>query len=177
MENFTFFPATKYVFGKGVENKVADQLNAFGLKKPLLVYGKGSVIRSGLLARVKKSLSDAEIPFEELGGVQPNPVDEKVYEGIELAKKSDIDSVLAIGGGSSIDTAKAIAAALPYEGDFWDFYCGKAKVTKALPVGVVLTIPAAGSRIRQYCDHKACHHAEIGYGQRCAASEIRTSEP
>lgn len=145
MENFTFFPATKYVFGKGVENKVADQLNAFGLTKPLLVYGKGSVIRSGLLDRVKRSLADAGITFEELGGVQPNPVDEKVYEGIELAKKSDIDSVLAIGGGSSIDTAKAIAAALPYEGDFWDFYCGKAKVTKALPVGVVLTIPAAGS--------------------------------
>lgn len=145
MENFTFFPATKYVFGKGVENKVADELNAFGMKRPLLVYGKGSVIRSGLLDRVKKSLADAGIPFEELGGVQPNPVDEKVYEGIELVKKTGIDSVLAIGGGSSIDTAKAIAAALPYDGDFWDFYCGKAKVTKALPVGVVLTIPAAGS--------------------------------
>lgn len=145
MNNFVFFPATKYVFGRGVENKVANELKAFGMKKPLIVYGKGSVVRSGLLSRVKKSLEEAGVAYAELGGVQPNPVDEKVYEGIELAKKEGIDSVLAVGGGSSIDTAKAIAAAIPYEGDFWDFYCGKAKVEKALPVGVVLTIPAAGS--------------------------------
>lgn len=145
MNNFVFYPATKYVFGRGVENKVAGQLEAFGMKKPLIVYGKGSVVRSGLLDRVKKSLEDAGIPYSELGGVQPNPVDSKVYEGIEVAKKEGIDSVLAIGGGSSIDTAKAIAAAMLYDGDFWDFYSGKAKVTRALPVGVVLTIPAAGS--------------------------------
>lgn len=145
MNNFVFFPATKYVFGKGVENKVAEQLEAFGMRKPLIVYGKGSVVRSGLLDRVKKSLEEAGIDYAELGGVQPNPVDAKVYEGIEIASKECIDSVLAVGGGSSIDTAKAIAAAIPYDGDFWDFYCGKAKVTKALPVGVVLTIPAAGS--------------------------------
>lgn len=145
MNNFVFFPATKYVFGKGVENKVAEQLEAFGMRKPLIVYGKGSVVRSGLLDRVKKSLEEAGIDYAELGGVQPNPVDAKVYEGIEIARKEGIDSVLAVGGGSSIDTAKAIAAAIPYDGDFWDFYCGKAKVTKALPVGVVLTIPAAGS--------------------------------
>lgn len=145
MNNFVFFPATKYVFGRGVENKVADELKAFGMKKPLIVYGKGSVIRSGLLDRVKKSLDEAGIPYAELGDVQPNPVDSKVYEGIELAKKEGIDSVLAVGGGSSIDTAKAIAAAMLYDGDFWDFYCGKAQVKKALPVGVVLTIPAAGS--------------------------------
>lgn len=140
-----FYPATKYVFGKGVENSVGQELLSFGMRKPLIVYGKGSVIKSGLLERVRKSLDEAGIEYAELGGVQPNPVDTKVYEGIELAKKENIDSVLAVGGGSSIDTAKAIAAALPYEGDFWDFYCGKAKVTKALPVGVVLTIPAAGS--------------------------------
>ena len=145
MNNFVFFPATKYVFGKGVENKVGNEAKAFGMKKPLIVYGKGSVVRSGLLDRVKKSLDESGIPYAELGGVQPNPVDEKVYEGIELAKKEGIDSVLAVGGGSSIDTAKAIAAAMPYDGDFWDFYCGKAKVAEALPVGVVLTIPAAGS--------------------------------
>lgn len=145
MNNFVFYPATKYVFGRGTENKVADELSAFGMKKPLIVYGKGSVVRSGLLDRVRKSLEGAGIPYAELGDVQPNPVDAKVYEGIELAKKEGIDSVLAIGGGSSIDTAKAIAAAIPYDGDFWDFYCGKAKVKKALPVGVVLTIPAAGS--------------------------------
>lgn len=145
MNNFIFYPATKYVFGKGVEEKVADQLSEFGMKKPLIVYGKGSVIRSGLLDRIKNSLDKSGIPYAELSGVQPNPVDSKVYEGIEIAKKEGIDSVLAVGGGSSIDTAKAIAAAIPYDGDFWDFYCGKANVTKALPVGVVLTIPAAGS--------------------------------
>ena len=137
MNNFVFFPATKYVFGRGVENKVAEQLEVFGMKKPLIVFGKGSVVRSGLLDRVGKSLEDAGIPFAELGGVQPNPVDSKVYEGIEIAKKEGIDSVLAVGGGSSIDTAKAIAAAIPYDGDFWDFYCGKAKVKKALPVGIL----------------------------------------
>ena len=145
MNNFVFFPATKYVFGKDVESKVGKEAKAFGMKKPLIVYGKGSAIRSGLLDRVKNSLDEAGIPYAELGGVQPNPVDEKVYEGIELAKKEGIDSVLAVGGGSSIDTAKAIAAAIPYDGDFWDFYSGKAKVAEALPVGVVLTIPAAGS--------------------------------
>lgn len=145
MNNFTFYPATKYVFGKGVENKVAAELKAFGMKKPLIVYGKGSVVKSGLLDRVKKSLEETGISYAELGGVQPNPVDSKVYEGIEIAKYEKIDSLLAVGGGSSIDTAKAIAAAIPYEGDFWDLYCGKAKVKEALPVGVVLTIPAAGS--------------------------------
>ncbi|MDE6649101.1 MAG: iron-containing alcohol dehydrogenase [Muribaculaceae bacterium] len=145
MNNFVFFPATKYVFGRGVENKVAEELDAFGMKKPLVVYGKGSVIKSGLLDRVRKSLDNAGIRYAELGGVQPNPVDSKVYEGIEIAKREGIDSVLAVGGGSSIDTAKAIAAAIPYDGDFWDFFCGKSKVKKALPVGVVLTIPAAGS--------------------------------
>lgn len=145
MNNFVFFPATKYVFGRGVENKVAEQLEAFGMKKPLIVYGKGSAVKSGLLDRVKKSLNEAGIPYAELGGVQPNPIDSKVYDGIEIAKKECVDSLLAVGGGSSIDTAKAIAAAVPYDGDFWDFYVGKAKVKNALPVGVVLTIPAAGS--------------------------------
>lgn len=145
MNNFVFYPATKYVFGRGVENQVGEQLKAFAMKKPLIVYGKGSAVRSGLLDRVRNSLAEAGIAYAELGGVQPNPVDSLVYEGIELAKREGIDSVLAVGGGSSIDTAKAIAAAIPYDGDFWDFYCGKAKVRKALPVGVVLTIPAAGS--------------------------------
>ncbi|MDE7096086.1 MAG: iron-containing alcohol dehydrogenase, partial [Muribaculaceae bacterium] len=107
MNNFVFFPATKYVFGRGVENKVAEELDAFGMKKPLVVYGKGSVIKSGLLDRVRKSLDNAGLRYAELGGVQPNPVDSKVYEGIEIAKREGIDSVLAVGGGSSIDTAKA----------------------------------------------------------------------
>lgn len=145
MNNFVFYPATKYVFGRGVENLVGKEACAFGMRKPMIVYGKGSVIKSGLLDRVKNSLEEAGIPYAELGGVQPNPVDSKVYEGIELAKEEGVDSLIAVGGGSSIDTAKAIAAAMLYDGDFWDFYSGKAPVKKALPVGVVLTIPAAGS--------------------------------
>ncbi|MDO4334972.1 MAG: iron-containing alcohol dehydrogenase [Bacteroidales bacterium] len=144
MENFVFYPRTKYVFGRGVENKVAGELKAFGMNKPLIVYGQGSVIRSGLLDRVKKCLEEAGIEYAELGDVQPNPVDTLVYEGIEKARKEGIDSLLAVGGGSAIDTAKAIAAAMCYDGDFWDLYCGT-KVKAALPVGVVLTIPAAGS--------------------------------
>mgnify|MGYP000408675433 CR=1 FL=1 len=109
------------------------------------VYGGGSVVRSGLLDRVKQSLQEAGIEFCLMGGVQPNPVDTKVYEGIEFCRREQADMLLPVGGGSVIDTAKAIAAGVLYEGDFWDFYIGKAKVTKALKVAVVLTIPAAGS--------------------------------
>lgn len=117
----------------------------YGAHRVMIVYGGGSVVRSGLLDKVKQSLQAQAISFCELGGIQPNPVDTKVYEGIELCRKEQADMMLAVGGGSVIDTAKAIAAGVPYEGDFWDFYIGKAKVTKALKVGVVLTIPAAGS--------------------------------
>lgn len=145
MENFIFYPATKYIFGKGAEDKVAEQLNAFGMKSVLIVYGKGSVIRSGLLERVRRTLGDAGIRFAELGGVQPNPVDTKVREGIGICRTEGLDALLAVGGGSAIDTAKAIAAGVRYAGDFWDFFTGKATVTDALPVGVILTIPAAGS--------------------------------
>ena len=116
-----------------------------GATNVLLVYGCGSVVRSGLLGRVKDALGKAGIPFVELGSVQPNPVDSKVYEGISLARREGVDMVLAVGGGSVIDTAKAIAAGVPYDGDFWDFYIQKARVRKALKVAVVLTIPAAGS--------------------------------
>lgn len=144
MENFVYYPRTKYVFGRGVENQVAEQLKAFDMKKPLLVYGMGSVVKSGLLGKVKAQLDAAGIEYVELGGVQPNPVDTKVYEGLDIVRKENVDSLLAIGGGSTIDTAKAIAAAACYDGDFWDFYCG-VPVKSALPVGVILTIPAAGS--------------------------------
>ena len=111
----------------------------------MIVYGGGSIIRSGLQQRIEDSLQQAGVDYVKLGGVQPNPTDPKVYEGIELARKEGVDFMLPVGGGSVIDTAKAIAAGVPYEGDFWDFYIGKAKVKKALKVGVVLTIPAAGS--------------------------------
>ena len=116
-----------------------------GARKVMIVYGGGSVVRSGLLDRVKQSLQEAGIEYCLMGGVQPNPVDTKVYEGIEFCRREQADMLLPVGGGSVIDTTKAIAAGVLYEGDFWDFYIGKAKVTKALKVAVVLTIPAAGS--------------------------------
>lgn len=145
MDNFTFCTPTKYIFGRKAECKAATLCAEAGWKRVMIVYGGRSAIRSGLLDRVKQSLEAAGVAVVELGGVKPNPTDDKVYEGIALGCESSVDSLLAVGGGSVIDTAKAIAAGILYSGDFWDFYCGKATVTEALPLGVVLTIPAAGS--------------------------------
>lgn len=145
MNNFVFYSPTEFVFGKDTEGQVGELSQKYGARKVMIVYGGGSAQRSGLLDRVKASLDKAGLSWCELGGVQPNPIDGKVYQGIELAKKENIDLLLAVGGGSVIDTAKAIAAGVPYSGDFWDFFEGKAKVEAALKVAVVLTIPAAGS--------------------------------
>ncbi len=145
MNNFSYCTPTRYIFGKGAENEVGRLTSMTGCHKVMIAYGKGSVIRSGLLDRVKQSLSDAGIGFIELGGISPNPTDDRVYEGIALCRANGVDGLLAVGGGSAIDTAKAIALGVPYDGDFWDFYAGKLQATVALPVGVVLTIPAAGS--------------------------------
>ena len=145
MNNFVFYSPTEFVFGKDTEGQVGELSQKYGARKVMIVYGGGSAQRSGLLDRVKALLDKAGLSWCELGGVQPNPTDGKVYQGIELAKKEDIDLLLAVGGGSVIDTAKAIAAGVPYSGDFWDFFEGKAKVEAALKVAVVLTIPAAGS--------------------------------
>ena len=144
MNNFTFFSPTYFVFGKDEENNAGKYVKRFGGSKVLIHYGGGSVVRSGLLERVKNSLQEQGIDSVELGGVKPNPRSGLVYEGIELCRKENVDFVLAVGGGSTIDSAKAIAAGTVYEGDFWDFYMGK-PVTKALPVGTILTIAAAGS--------------------------------
>ena len=144
MENFTFYSPTKFVFGKGMEKEAGKLVREFGGTKVLIHYGGGSVVRSGLLDRVKASLDEAGITYIELGGVKPNPRSGLVYEGIDLCRKENVDFILAVGGGSSIDSAKAIAAGTVYDGDFWDFYQGK-PVTNALPVGTVLTIAAAGS--------------------------------
>ena len=144
MQNFTFYSPTYFVFGKDQENETGKYVRRFGGNKVLLHYGGGSVVRSGLLDRIKTSLDKEAIPYVELGGVKPNPRSGLVYEGIELCRKEGVDFVLAIGGGSTIDSAKAIAAGVVYDGDFWDFYQGKL-VEKALPIGTVLTIAAAGS--------------------------------
>ncbi|MCR5597057.1 MAG: iron-containing alcohol dehydrogenase [Lachnospiraceae bacterium] len=144
MENFSFYSPTFFEFGKDAENKAGELVKRFGGSKVLLHYGGGSVVRSGLLDRVKDSLRKEGISFVELGGVKPNPRSGLVYEGIDLCKKENVDFVLAVGGGSTIDSSKAIAAGVVYDGDFWDFYCGK-YITEALPVGTILTIAAAGS--------------------------------
>ncbi len=144
MENFTFYSPTCFVFGKESEKQAGACVKRFGGSKVLIHYGGGSAVRSGLLDRVKKSLEDSGLPYVELGGVQPNPKSGLVYKGIELVKQEKVDFILAVGGGSVIDSSKAIAAGALYDGDFWDFYSGK-RIEAALPVGTVLTIAAAGS--------------------------------
>lgn len=144
MNNFTFYSPTYFVFGKETENETGKYVKRFGGTKVLIHYGGGSVVRTGLLERVKKSLEAEKIQYVELGGVKPNPRSGLVYEGIELCKKENVDFILAVGGGSTIDSSKAIAAGVVYDGDFWDFYQGK-QVENALPIGTVLTISAAGS--------------------------------
>ncbi|MBD5360244.1 MAG: iron-containing alcohol dehydrogenase [Bacteroides sp.] len=142
---FDYCTPTEYVFGPDTETRAGELSKEKLGNRLLIVYGGGSAERSGLLGRVRCSLTDAGIQFKELGGVKPNPTDDLVYQGIELCRREGLNAVLAVGGGSAIDTAKAIAGGVPYEGDFWDFWAGKAVMDKALPVGVILTIAAAGS--------------------------------
>lgn len=145
MNDFNFYSPTEFVFGKGRETETGKYVRKYGGTKALIVYGGGSAVRSGLIEKVQHSLDENGIGYEALSGIKPNPVDIPVYNGIDICKKSGIDFILAVGGGSVIDTAKAIALGVPYDGDFWDFYCGKARPEKALPVATVLTIAAAGS--------------------------------
>jgi alcohol dehydrogenase YqhD (iron-dependent ADH family) len=166
MNNFTFYSPTFFVFGKGVENETGKYVKQFGGSKILLHYGGGSVVKSGLLDRVKASLKEARVECVELGGVQPNPQSDLVYAGIELCRKEKIDFVLPVGGGSVIDSSKAIAFGVPYKGDFWDFYVGKAVIEKALPVGVVLTNAATGSEVSP--DAVVTHKGL----KRCADSDL-----
>lgn len=145
MNDFTFYSPTEFVFGRGTETQVGALCQRYGASRVLIVYGGGSAVRSGLVGRVQAALQAAGIAYDTLAGVKPNPTDDLVRQGIEQARKAGTDFLLPVGGGSVIDTAKAIAVGVPYAGDFWDFFAGKAKITTALPLGVVLTIPAAGS--------------------------------
>ncbi|MBP0972966.1 MAG: iron-containing alcohol dehydrogenase [Oscillospiraceae bacterium] len=145
MNNFQFYSPTEFVFGKESEKLAGHYVKKHGGTNVLLHYGGGSAIRSGLLGRVKESLTAEGIAFTELGGVQPNPRDTLVYEGIKLCREKGIDFILAVGGGSVIDSSKAIAMGVPYDGDFWDFYSGANRPKAALSVATVLTIAAAGS--------------------------------
>lgn len=147
MENFNYYTPTRVVFGRGTESETGALVKAQGCGKVLVHYGSGSVVRSGLLDRVYKSLDDAGISYVSLGGVVPNPRLSLVYEGIELCRKEGVDFILAVGGGSVIDSAKAIGYGLANEGDVWDFYEGKRMPSGCMPIGVVLTISAAGSEM------------------------------
>lgn len=144
MDSFTFHSPTFFAFGQDTEKEAGAYVRRYGGSKLLIHYGGGSVIRSGLLDRVKASLDQEKLAYVELGGVQPNPRSGLVYKGIELCRREKVDFILAVGGGSAIDSAKAIAAGVPYDGDFWDFYQGR-PIEQALPVGTILTIAAAGS--------------------------------
>lgn len=145
MNDFRFYTPTRYIFGRDAQKNAGSMSAELLGKKILLVFGQGSAKKSGLLDEVETSLKESGVKFYEFGGIRPNPTDGPVREGIKLCREEHITGILALGGGSVIDTAKAIAAGALYDGDFWDFYCGKAIPQEALPVGVVLTIPAAGS--------------------------------
>lgn len=144
MENFTFVNTTRIIFGKGTEAEVGKEVANYS-RRVLLHYGKDNIRKSGLYDRICRSLTQSGIEYIELPGVVPNPRLSLVREGIRLCREKNADFILAVGGGSVIDSAKAIAAGVPYAGDVWDFYLKKATVASALPIGVVLTIPAAGS--------------------------------
>jgi alcohol dehydrogenase YqhD (iron-dependent ADH family) len=147
MDNFTYYAPTEVVFGKGVENNIGYTASKYG-KKAFLVFGKGSVVRSGLLGRVEDSLAAAGVEYMEFGGAKPNPTLEHAEDGVREAVHFGADMIIGIGGGSAIDTAKAIAhgAANPDE-KLWDIWVKRVQLTKSLPVGAVLTIAAAGSEM------------------------------
>ena len=145
MDNFQFHSPTEFIFGRDTEEKAGEMVKKYGGTKVLIHYGSGSAVKSGLIDRVKASLESSGIAYTELGGVQPNPRDTLIYKGIEFCRSEGVDFILSVGGGSCIDSSKAIALGVPYDGDFWDFYGTDKVIEKALPVGTVLTISAAGS--------------------------------
>ena len=150
LKDFNFYAPTRVVFGRDAESRIGQLVKDCGASKVLVHYGGGSAERSGLLGVVRQQLREAGLPWVELGGVVPNPLLSKVKEGIELCRKEAVDFILAVGGGSVIDSSKAIGYGVDYDGDVWDFWCGKAP-EKCLPVGAVLTIPAAGSEMSSSC--------------------------
>lgn len=145
MNTFTFCSPTEFIFGRDTQKQVGTALASRGASKVMIVYGSDRIRSNGLLGQVEDSLRQAGVSFVEFGGIQPNPTAESVYKGIDMARDNDVNFLLAIGGGSPIDAAKAIALGTVYPGDFWDFYGGHETPQFALPLGVILTIPAAGS--------------------------------
>lgn len=147
MKDFSFYAPTQVVFGAQSEEKIPQLIKRFGGTKVLIHYGGSSAEKSGLLPKIKQLLTSAGIPHLALGGVVPNPRLSKAKEGIDLCRKEGVDFILAVGGGSVIDSSKCMALGVPYEGDVWDFYAGKAEASACLPLAAVLTIPAAGSEM------------------------------
>lgn len=145
MDNFRFQSPTEFIFGRDTQKNTGDALRRYGAQKVMIVYGSDRIKREGLFEQIVGSIKDAGLEWVEYGGIAPNPTAASVYEGIAVAVRENVNFILAVGGGSPIDAAKGIALGAVYDGDFWDFYCGKAQPVAALPVGVVLTIPAAGS--------------------------------
>ncbi len=151
MKDFNYYTPTQVAFGRSAEERLPELVKRYGGTKVLVHYGGGSARRSGLLDKVFDMLDAAAIGWCELGGVVPNPLLSKVEEGIALCRRERVDFIVAVGGGSVIDSAKAIAYGVPYDGEVWDFWEGRAQPAAALPVGVVLTIPAAGSEMSSSC--------------------------
>ena len=151
MNDFTYCSPTKFVFGRNVVDRTGEEMAAAGFGKVLLVYGQGSVVRNGVLDRVKASLDAAGVRYAEAGGARPNPEVNWVRDAIAIAREEQVDGMLAVGGGSVIDAAKATAFGVPYDGDVWDFFAKKQPITACLPIAVVLTIPAAGSEGSASC--------------------------
>lgn len=150
MKDFTFYNPTRIEFGKGKEENIGQYISEYGISNVLIVYGSDRIRKSGLFDMVTKSLSDKGISFEALGGVKSNPVLSKVYEGIKIAKSSEIEAVLAVGGGSVLDSVKAIAAGATYDGDVWDFFTYKAVPNKALKIFAIMTLAATGSEMNNF---------------------------
>ncbi|QAT39905.1 iron-containing alcohol dehydrogenase [Clostridium sp. JN-9] len=144
MQNFTFISPTKIIFGKDTESLLGNEVKQYS-SNVLLCYGGGSIKKTGVYDKVINSLKHSNVNYTELSGIRPNPRLSLVYQGIKLCRENNINFIIGVGGGSVIDTAKAIAVGVPYNGDVWDFYTGKQEVTKALPVGDILTIPATGT--------------------------------
>lgn len=159
MQDFNYYAPTEVVFGKDAEGRLVEMIRKYGGKKVLLHYGGKSAERSGLLGSVREKLNEAGIPFVELGGVKPNPRLTLVKEGIKLCRREGVDFLLAVGGGSVIDSSKAIGYGMKYDGDVWDIYARKYQPKETLPVGVILTIPAAGSEMS---DSSVITNEELG---------------
>lgn len=150
MKEFTFYNPTRIEFGIGKENNIGQYLREFSCNKVLIVYGSERIKNNGLYDRVVASLEKVDISFVEVGGVVSNPLLSKVHEAIAIAKENSVDSVLAVGGGSVLDSVKTIAAGARYGGDVWDFYAGRAEVQDALPLFSIMTLAATGSEMNPF---------------------------